>query len=308
MSHGEQPKTENAPREAVAWFMHGPVPGMICILIATGCFATMQMFIRVAAVNVPAVEVAFFRSIFGLIIQLPVLWWLGLQSIRTTKLKLHGVRGVLHAVSMMLWFVALMQVPLAEATALEFASPIMATTLAIVFLGEMARTRRIVALLVGVFGVLIVVRPGFETVSEGQLLCIASIALWAVCQLIIRELGKTESAFCQGFYMVLFFTPITLVSSIPVWVWPDLATLGILVVIAVIATVGTWFYGEAFRRAEMGAILPLESTKLIWSVGYGWLLFSEQPELLTMVGGLIIFAAAAYITLREARLARLRRV
>lgn len=288
--------------------MHGPVPGMICILIATGCFATMQMFIRVAAVNVPAVEVAFFRSIFGLIIQLPVLWWLGLQSIRTAKLKLHGVRGVLHAVSMMLWFVALMQVPLAEATALEFASPIMATTLAIVFLGEMARTRRIVALLVGVFGVLIVVRPGFETVSEGQLLCIASIALWAVCQLIIRELGKTESAFCQGFYMVLFFTPITLVSSIPVWVWPDLATLGILVVIAVIATVGTWFYGEAFRRAEMGAILPLESTKLIWSVGYGWLLFSEQPELLTMVGGLIIFAAAAYITLREARLARLRRV
>lgn len=118
----------------------------------------MQMFIRVAAVNVPAVEVAFFRSVFGLIIQLPVLWWLGLQSIRTAKLKLHGVRGVLHAVSMMLWFVALLQVPLAEATALEFASPIMATTLAIVFLGEMARTRRIVALLVGVFGVLIVVR------------------------------------------------------------------------------------------------------------------------------------------------------
>lgn len=308
MSHSEQPKTENASREAATWFMHGPVLGMVCILIATGCFATMQMFIRVAAVNVPAVEVAFFRSVIGLVIQLPVLWWLGLKSIRTVKLKLHGVRGVIHAVSMMLWFVALMQVPLAEATALEFASPIMATALAIVFLGEMARTRRIVALLVGLVGVLIVVRPGFETMSEGQLLCIASIGLWAVCQLIIRELGKTESAFCQGFYMVLFFTPITLVSSLPVWVWPDLATLGVLVVIAVIATVGTWFYGEAFRRAEMGAILPLESTKLIWSVGYGWLLFSEQPELLTMVGGLIIFAAAAYITLREAQLARLRRV
>ena len=288
--------------------MQGPILGMACILVATGCFATMQMFIRVAAASIPGVEVAFFRSAIGLAIQLPLLWWFGLASIRTNKLKLHGIRGVLHAVSMMLWFVALMQVPLAEATALEFASPIMATSLAILFLGEAVHMRRLVALAVGVIGVLIVVRPGFEGVSEGQLLCIASIALWAVCQLIIRELGKTESAFCQGFYMVLVFTPITLVSSLPVWVWPDLGTLSVLLVIAVFATVGTWFYAEAFRRAEMGAILPLESTKLIWSVGYGWLLFSEQPEVFTMVGGVIIFSAAVYITLREAQLARAQRV
>ena len=108
--------------------------------------------------------------------------------------------------------------------------------------------------------------------------------------------------------MVMFFTPITLVASVPVWVWPGWETLGILVITASVATAGTWFYGEAFRRAEMSAILPLESTKLLWSVGYGWLLFSEVPEVITLFGGAIIFASAAYITLREARLARLKRV
>jgi drug/metabolite transporter (DMT)-like permease len=74
--------------------------------------------------------------------------------------------------------------------------------------------------------------------------------------------------------------------------------------LAVIATAGTWLYGEAFRRADMSAILPLESTKLIWSVSYGLIFFAEQPEILTIVGGVTIFAAAAYITIREAQIAR----
>lgn len=139
----------------------------------------------------------------------------------------------------------------------------------------------------------------------GQVLALASVALWAACQLIIRELGRTETSFTQGFYMVLFFTPITLVSSLPVWVWPGASDLLLLFVVGVVATAGTWFYGEAFRRAEMGAILPLESTKLLWSVVYGYVFFAEDPLLLTLLGGVIIFGAAVYITLREARLSRL---
>jgi drug/metabolite transporter (DMT)-like permease len=164
--------------------------------------------------------------------------------------------------------------------------------------------RRLFALAVGVAGVLIVVRPGFEEVSLGQGLILISVAMWAACQLMIRELSKTESAFVQGVYMVAFFTPITLMASLPVWTWPSLPTLGALVVLAIVATTGTWLYGEAFRRAEMTAILPLESTKLIWSVSFGWIFFSEAPEALTIAGGVVIFAAAAYITIREARLAR----
>jgi drug/metabolite transporter (DMT)-like permease len=74
--------------------------------------------------------------------------------------------------------------------------------------------------------------------------------------------------------------------------------------LAVTSTLGTWFYGEAFRRAEMTAILPLESTKLVWAVMYGFVIFGEVPEIMTILGGVIIFSAAAYITLREAQLAR----
>lgn len=281
---------------------------MACVLIATFCFSGGNAIVRAAAGHIPAVEVSFLRSVFALLLQLPVALWMGLSSIRTQRLKLHATRGTLHAVSMILWFVALPLVPLSESASLEFAAPIMTTIIAIVVLGEAIRVRRIAALVVGIIGVIIVVRPGFETVSVGQLLCLASVGLWSGCQLIIRELGKTESAFVQGFYTVVVFTPITLIAALPTWVWPDLNSVLLCMSLAVTSTVGTWFYGEAFRRAEMTAILPLESTKLVWAVMYGFVIFGEIPEVMTIIGGVTIFSAAAYITLREAQLARLKRV
>ncbi len=283
---------------------HGPVAGMVCILAATFCFATGSAMIRGLAPAVPPVEIAFFRSFFGLLILLPLVVWYGARSVATERFQLHALRGTLHAVSMVIWFVALTMVPLAEATALEFAAPLMTTVIAILFLGEVLRTRRLVALGVGIAGMLIVVRPGFETVTMGQLLCLVSVAIWAACQLIIRELGKTESAFVQGFYTVAVFTPITGLIALPYWIWPDWTSLGGLFALAVVSTIGIWLYGEAFRRAEMSAILPLEATKLIWSVSYGLIFFAEQPHVATLLGGLVIFGAAAYITIREAQIAR----
>lgn len=277
---------------------------MVCVLAATLCFSTTNALIRGLSGAVPPVEIAFFRSIFGLLILLPIVAWYGVGSIATTRAKWHAARGLLHVASMMIWFVALSMVPLAEAAALEFAAPIMTTAIAILFLGEAIRMRRMVALVVGIAGVLIVVRPGFETVSPGQLLILLSVTLWAGCQLIIRELGRTDSSFAQGFYTVVVFTPVTAIAAFQVWVTPSLASVGVMFGIATVSTVGIWFYGEAFRRAEMTAILPLEATKLVWAVGLGWMFFSEQPEVLTLVGGVVIFSAAAYITIREAQLAR----
>ncbi len=277
---------------------------MVCILAATACFAGMNAIIRGLAHTISPVEIAFFRSFFGLFLLLPILWWLGPHTIRTTKFRLHATRGVVHAISMMVFFVGLSLTPLSATSALEFAAPLMATTIAILFLGEAVRLRRLVALGIGFVGVLIVVRPGVTTVSVGQLLILLSVAMWAACQLMIRELSKTESAFTQGFYMVSFFTPMTLVAALPFWTWPDARTILILFVLAAIATSGTWLYGEAFRRAEMSAILPLESTKLIWATSLGWIFFSESPDPVTLLGGAVIFSAAAYITIREVRLGR----
>ena len=277
---------------------------MICILAATACFAGMNAIIRGLSHTVSPPEIAFFRSLFGLLILAPVVWWYGRGTIHTDRFKLHATRGVVHAVSMIIFFVGLSMTPLSATSALEFAAPLMATTIAVLFLGEVVRVRRLVALGIGYVGVLVVVRPGLVEVSLGQVLILISVAMWAGCQLMIRELSKTESAFTRGFYMVCFFTPITFVAALPVWTWPDLPTLAALFGLAMIATSGTWLYGEAFRRAEMSAILPLEATKLLWATMFGWVFFLEEPDPITLAGGAVIFAAAAYITVRETQLGR----
>jgi drug/metabolite transporter (DMT)-like permease len=304
MDHQAETTAGATPREGLGWLAHGPVLGMICILIATFCFSSTNAIIRAASATLPPAEISFFRSLFGVLLQLPILLWFGLGSLKTERLHLHAARGVLHAVSMILWFVALSMVSLSMAAALEFAAPIMTTIIAILFLGEVARVRRLTALAVGILGVLIVVRPGIAEVSWGEILVLLSVTLWAGCQLIIRELGRTDSAFAQGFYTVLIFVPITGLAAMPVWVWPTMDDIMLTLTIAASSTVGIWFYGEAFRRAEMTAILPLEATKLLWAVIYGLVFFNEAPELLTLLGGFVIFAAAAYITVREAQLAR----
>jgi len=242
--------------------------------------------------------------LFGFLLQLPILWWFGTQTIHTHRFRLHATRGVVHALSMIVFFVGLSLTPLSATSALEFAAPLMATTIAILFLGEVVHLRRLVALGLGFVGILIVVRPGLIPLNVGQLLILLSVAMWAACQLMIREMAKTESAFTQGFYMVAFFTPITLVAALPFWTWPDGEALLLMFAIAVIATSGTWLYGEAFRRADMSAILPLESTKLIWATSFGWIFFAEAPDPVTLIGGAVIFSAAAYITIREAQLGR----
>ena len=313
MNHRGETRAGDTPREAPPivpmaplhrWLPHGPLAGMICILMATACFASMNAIIRALSHTISPVEIAFFRSLFGLCIMVPFAWWYGSGTIHTNRFRLHATRGVVHALSMIIFFVGLSMIPLSATSALEFAAPLIATTIAILFLGEVVRVRRLAALAVGYLGVLIVVRPGLAEISVGQILVLISVAMWAACQLMIRELSKTESAFTQGFYMVSFFTPITLVAALPFWSWPDFETVLILFILATIATSGTWLYGEAFRRAEMSAILPLESTKLLWATMFGWVFFAEVPDPLTLLGGAVIFSAAAYITVRETQLGR----
>ena len=156
MSHLSESKAAEAPREGTPWLARGPLLGMACILAATACFATMSAIIRGISGQVPPVEVAFFRSLFGLVMQLPFVMWWGVGALRTSRLRLHLTRGTVHAVSMMLFFVGLTMVPLAEVTSLEFAAPIMSTTFAILFLGEVVRTRRLVALGIGIAGLFFV--------------------------------------------------------------------------------------------------------------------------------------------------------
>jgi len=285
--------------------LHGDAAiGAALMVVATMCFVTMQSLIRQVGGELPPVEVAFFRNLFGFMAIAPIFLRYGLQPLRTQRFKLHAVRGVLQAVSMMAFFTGVTMAPFAEATSISFSGPLFATVLAVFILRERIRLRRIMALLFGFAGVMIVLRPGFAEVGLGQALLLGSSLIWGFAMIVIKRLGVTESAMTMTAYMGIVMTPISFVPALFVWVTPNLEQLAWMFVIGVFGTIGHFCFASAFKRADSSALLPLDFLRLFWASALGFLMFNEVPDLWTWVGGGVIFASATYIAFREAQLAK----
>jgi drug/metabolite transporter (DMT)-like permease len=277
---------------------------MALMLASTICFGGMHAAVRYTAeTGLHPFEIAFFRNFLGIVLLLPVLGRHAFEFFSSRQIGLHVARAAANSGAMLCWFLALALTPLATATALGFTAPLFATLGAALLLGEVVRIRRISALAVGFIGALIVLQPGSAEPSLGAGLALASAGLWAVCLLIIKHMARTESGVTIAAYVAFLMTPITLVAALFVWQWPDWHQLFWLAVIAAVGTLGQVALGEAFRKADATAVMPLDFCKLIWASILGFVLFAETPALWTWIGGAAIFASTVYIAYRESRAA-----
>ena len=277
---------------------------MLLILVSALCFSGMHAVIRFIAIttDLHPFEAAFFRNLFGLLFFLPWFARVGLGRLRTRRLRLHALRGGLQVIAMLSFFTALSITPLAEVSALSFSAPLFASLGAILFLGEKMRLRRWSALIIGFAGALVIIRPGFESIDVGFVLVIFSAALWASAMLVVKVLARRESSLSITAYMGLFLTPLSFLPALFVWQWPSLEQLVWLAVMGALGSVGHLAMAQAFKEAEVTAILPLDFTRLIWATILGYLAFAELPDLWTWLGGTVIFASTTYIAFREAKL------
>lgn len=282
--------------------------GLALMLLSTICFTSMQTCIRIVAADtgnpVHPLELVFFRNFFGVLALTPLILRSGLSLLKTRRFGLHFTRAVVQSAGMMSFFFGLTLIPLAEVTALSFSAPLFATVLAIVVMGERVRVRRISALLAGFAGVLIVLQPGAGAVSPGALLILGSSFVWSVAMTMIKSLSRTDSAVTITLYAGLFMAPITLVPALFVWVNPTPVQLAWLVGVGAAGTLGHVAFAQAFKLAEMSAVLPLDFLRLVWASAFGFIVFAEVPTAVSWLGGLVIFASASYIAFRESQLAR----
>ena len=217
---------------------------------------------------------------------------------------MHLIRGALSAVNTLAWFTAIATMPLGEAVALNFTSPLFATVLAAIFLGEAVRARRWTATIVGFIGVLIVVRPGVETVQLGAILALGSAMSIAVNVLLIRVMSQEDSTRAIVLTFNLAITFFTLIPAIVTWAWPSPLMWAVTFAIGVTTTVAHLMLTRAMRLAEASAIVPLEFIRLPMAVLIGFIWFSEILDFWTIVGATIIGCSAVYIARREALAAK----
>lgn len=284
----------------------GNARGMLWMVLVTFCWMTMQAGVRLVSDELHPLEIGFFRNLFGILVLVPIFVTEGFGIFRTRRLGLHAVRATVQAFGMLCTFVAISLIPLANVTALSFSSPVIATIGAALILGETVRRRRWTAVLCGFLGVLIVLRPGFATVSLGHLLVLAASTTWASCILMIRVLGRTEASSTSTAYMAVLTTVVTLFPALFVWTWPTPEQLLWLTGIGLFGTAGHFAFAQALRTAEATAVMPIDFLRLVWATFYGWALFGQPPDFWTWVGGSIIFTSATYIALREARVRNLK--
>ena len=271
-------------------------------LISIFFFSFMGIFIRKSCESIHIFEVIFFRNLLACIIIIPLMYSSGLAAFKMYRPGLLIWRAIFVSVGMFAGFSALTLIPLAQATAISFTTPIFVTILAIFLFGEVIKFRRIAAILVGFIGMLIIVQPGVESISLGVILAFVGAFFHSINLLIVKKLTAFERPNTIIVWMVIMLVPISFVPAFFVWEWPNALTWFYLWCLAIFGTIGHSFFTRAYSLAEITSLQPFQFIKLPMIAFLAWIIFSEVPEYWTWLGGAIIFSSTVYITRREAKI------
>lgn len=273
--------------------------GVLLMCISTICASTMHALVRQVSLELPPIQVAFFRNLAGLVVLFPLLVKSRFRIIKTNRIGMHALRGLFNIFAMFMFFTGLSLTTLAKANALNFTAPIFAALLSVVFLGERVRLYRWLAIVMGFAGMLIILRPGFTTVDTGSLLVVGSAALWAIAMIIIKILSRTESSLTIVAWMGISMCILSIGPAL--WVWQPMTVENLLwlLLVGVFGTIAQVSISQSLKEADPTAVLPFDFLKMIWASVLGYWFFAETPDIFTWIGAAVIFSSGMLIVFRE---------
>lgn len=283
-----------------------PVMGIFWMLVTGFCFVGVTALVKVLGTDIPSTQAAFLRYLLGLVFLLPMLRPLFHAGLTNQQWKLFALRGVTHSIGVALWFYAMARIPIADVTAMNYLVPIYVTLGAALFLGEKLALRRILAVVVGLLGALIILRPGFREVGNGHLAMLGTALMFGVSYLIAKRLSDDLSAGIVVAMLSIFVTIGLAPMALADWVSPSWHDLVILFGVATLATAGHYTMTMAFAAAPVTVTQPVTFLQLVWAVALGYFVFDESIDPYVLAGGGVIIASVSFITWREAVLKRRR--
>lgn len=283
---------------------HRPLTGIFWMLTTGVLFILVTALVKYMGPRLPAAEAAFIRYGLGLVFLLPSLAAMRAAELTRRQWSLFGLRGVCHALGVMLWFYAMTRIPIAEVTAMNYLAPIYVTIGAAIFLGEKLAIRRIVAVIMGLAGAAIILRPGFREISEGHLAMLIAAIVFAGSYLLAKVLADEAKPGIVVGMLSIFVTLGLAPMAIPVWIAPTWEELGILFLVAIFATSGHYTMTLAFAAAPVTVTQPITFLQLVWATALGAVAFAEPVDIWVIIGGFVILGSVTFITWREAMLKR----
>jgi drug/metabolite transporter (DMT)-like permease len=277
-----------------------PFRGIALILASTVFLGTSDVTAKYLSATLPSIEIAWIRFlVFALIVVPAMVPGSPLFALRTGRPALQVMRGVALLGSSLLFISGLRFLPIAEASATGFVSPLFVTALSIVFLGESVGLRRWLATAVGLFGVLIILRPGTSAFHPAVFFPLVSSLAWACMLIMTRMMSGREAAITTMTYSSIVGVGI-LSALVPlVWVAPSWHDILFGILIGIASTAGQWIVVLAFRYADASVLAPFSYTQLLWVSILGFLIFGEVPDVWTVTGAMFIVASGLYTAHRE---------
>ena len=281
----------------------GPRPDVLAgmaFMAASALTGTiMSVFIRELRFTMDPFMMSFFRAVFGCLVLAPWVIRRGFVPLRTKRLGLFVVYGAVLSGITILFFTALGYASIATVTALSFSMPLFATVGVVLVFHEPLRAGRVMALVVGLGGTLVILRPGVIPLDFGSIMALTGSVIGAIGILTVKSLVRTETAFTVTVYTSLMAAPFSLIFAIPFWKTPTPTEFLLLFGLGICGSITHFCQAHAYRLADVTVVTPLDFTRLIWAAILGYVAFGESPDVWTWVGGTVIFAAAFALIYRE---------
>jgi drug/metabolite transporter (DMT)-like permease len=295
--------------------------GSLCAFVAVLFFVVNDTTIKFLSGDYALHQVVLIRSCLGLALTLCIIAPFngGFAIFRTNRLPQHLIRGGFTVMANMTFFLGLAAMPLADATAIFFISPILITLFSIIFLGESVGPWRWTAILVGFLGVVIMIRPGTGSFQVASLYPLIAALCYASLNTMTRRMGSTESAATLSVYIQVTFIFVTLLIGLAIgdgrfgdqtdpalkfllraWTWPNPADYGYFIIIGIGVAGGGFLISQAYRVAEAAFVAPFEYVAMPLAVIFGIIIFDEWPDPIAYVGMTFIVAAGIITIWREA--------
>jgi len=280
--------------------MSNAAKGAFWMIAAAGALTAMAVCIR----YLPAYSVLlmiFLRNVINLILMAPSILRQGTDVIKTQRLGTHALRNLFLYSGNVAWFYGVTLIALADVASLQFTSPLFTAIIAAVFLGERIGGHRMVAILVGFAGALIIIRPGIIPINLGTVMILIAAFLYSCAHVVTKRLSDTESGTTVVFYMSVTILIYSAIPAFFVWQIPTWADMPAMIGLGITGYATHYCITRSLAMGDASFVIVFDFMRLPFSLILGWLLFCEILDFWTCAGALIIFAAGYYSTVREAK-------
>ena len=276
--------------------------GIALILATTACFASLDALAKLSNRYLPVNEIVWGRYLFhGIALTLLMAPRMKFDLVRTAHPGMQILRSLVLLISSTLFVAALVYLPLAEAAAISFVSPLILMALSGPLLGDKVRRSQWIAVATGFFGVLVLIRPGGKLFDIATLLPIGCAVTYAMFQIITRKYVGRDSAYTTHFWTAMVCTIVSSLTLPFFWKTPDLWGWLSLMVMGVVGGTGHYLLIRAYENAPPSSLAPFTYAQLVSSTLLSWLVFDHIPDGGSFLGMAIIASAGLFAVWTQRR-------